>query len=203
MTSADHTSMQAVRETLSASRDPRVPRTRQKILAAVEKLVACGAPVSVSAIVREAGVSKTTFYSHFSGFDELALQIAQQAYTPLGDLTTPAEDDHTHAEVVRRAHSDLIRHYVEHRDFYAVALALPLSREVHTRVVRAVVALIEPLIEDNPHRPAAVLPRPAASFIASAVVGFLDEWLEGDFDASEEELLEHLLALLPAWYSGT
>ncbi|WP_160100968.1 TetR/AcrR family transcriptional regulator [Rhodococcus sp. T7] len=205
MESADMSPIQIVRKTHGESRDPRVPRTRAKIFDAVESLVARNEePISVPAIVREAGISKTSFYSHFASFDELALQIVERAYLQLAEINEAVRSDSTleWPAQVRESHEQLVGHYVEHRSLYVAVLALPLSRKVHTRAVRSMAADIEPGIVDNPRRPPGLRPHLAASMIASAVVGFLDEWLEDDFDATPEELVEHIMELLPAWYTG-
>ncbi|MCU1614665.1 MAG: TetR/AcrR family transcriptional regulator [Frankiales bacterium] len=205
MSSSEPTPIESVRRTHEASRDPRVYRTRAKIFSAVELLIAQSPEsISVADIVRQAGISKTSFYTHFSSFDDLALQVVERAYEHLRDINrrlaaAPAFDP---ASVVRESYERLIRHYIEHRTFYVAVLALPLSREVHTNAVRAMAADIEPWIAGHPNLPTSIRPHLAASLISSAVVGFLDEWLESDFEATADELLEHLLQLLPAWYTG-
>ncbi|WP_378043058.1 TetR/AcrR family transcriptional regulator [Citricoccus parietis] len=177
-------------------------RTREKIFRAVETLVARQCEdISVTDIVHEARVSKTSFYTHFASLDELAVQIVGDAYEHLGpDAEVSVERDSF--ENVRMRYRALVEHYVQLRPFYVAVVALHLSRAVHTNVVRAMAADIEPLITAHPGLPAGLRPELAASFIASAVVGFLDEWIEDDFEATPEELLEHLMALLPQWYTG-
>ncbi|MCU1477594.1 MAG: hypothetical protein JWQ64_2287 [Subtercola sp.] len=97
----------------------------------------------------------------------------------------------------------LVAHYIEHLPFYRSVLALHLSREVHTNAVRSMAADIEPGIRDHPNLPEGVRPHLVASLIASTVIGFLDEWMEEDFTATGEELVDHLMILLPSWYVGS
>lgn len=205
MSSPEKKPIEKVRQIHGVSRDPRVSRTRAKIFEAVEALVgAHSESISVADIVRQAGVSKTSFYSHFASLDELALQFVERAYEHLGSSSlstrTSAPNSGDYQVAIRESYGKLINHYVEHRPFYVAVLALPLSRSVHTKVVRAMAADIEPGIAAHPALPASLRPHLAASLISSAVVGFLDEWLEDDFDATADELLTHLMELLPAWY---
>ncbi|MDF2443409.1 MAG: hypothetical protein JWR01_1612 [Subtercola sp.] len=201
---AEPTPIELVRANHGLSRDPRVFRTRAKILDAVHALVARHEPsISVPDIVREAGISKTSFYHHFASLDEIALLLVEQAYVDSGRVSRAAHasDELSYAETTRAYYRRLVEHYVEHREFYRSVVTLRLSRDVHTHAVRAMAADIEPDVAGNPYRPPSVRPYLAASFIASAVVGFLDEWIEGDFDATSDELLEGLLQLLPPWFT--
>jgi AcrR family transcriptional regulator len=198
------TELEKLRRTHGESKDPRVSRTRAAVFAAVEELVSRGAAITVADIVRTADVSRTSFYAHFAGFDELALQVFQRSHAEVAvyeaDLQT--SNTMTRRDAITATYQRLVEHYVRHRPLYEAVLAQPLSRTVHTRAVRSMVADLEPLLDGNPDRPQHLRPHLAASFIASAVVGFLDEWLEHEVDAPPDVLLDHLLALLPQWYTG-
>lgn len=199
------TPIEKVRSTLGKSTDPRASRTRLKLIDAAEALVSRHHPsITVAAIIQEAGVSKTTFYSHFASIDELALQIVERAYTQVAELNRKlsASPNVGAYEAMRASFEVLVNHYIVHLPFYRSVLALHLSREVHTNAVRSMAADIEPGIVDHPNLPSGVRPHLAASLIASTVVGFLDEWMEEDFEASAEELVDHLMVLLPQWYVG-
>lgn len=198
-------SIERVRLTLGQSTDPRASRTRAKLIDAAEALVSRRHPsITVAEIIKEAGVSKTTFYSHFASIDELALQIVERAYSEVAALNKQLrESSNVGAYAATRASFELlVAHYIEHLPFYRSVLALHLSREVHTNAVRSMAADIEPGIRDHPDLPPGVRAHLTASLIASTVVGFLDEWMEEDFEATGEELVDHLMTLLPAWYVG-
>lgn len=200
------TPIEKVRNILENSTDPRASRTRAKLIDAAEALVSRHHPtITVSAIITEAGVSKTTFYSHFASIDELALQIVERAYTEVAELNRKlsASPNVGAYEAMRASFEVLVNHYILHLPFYRSVLALHLSREVHTNAVRSMAADIEPGIVDHPNLPAGIRPHLAASLIASTVVGFLDEWMEEDFEASGDELVTHLMILLPTWYVGS
>lgn len=63
----------SIRGAIRSSSDPRVAATRARLFDAVRSLSIAGRSVTVSNIVAEARLSRATFYTHFSGVDDLAL----------------------------------------------------------------------------------------------------------------------------------
>lgn len=75
--------------------DPRVERTRERVLEAAHRLMREGGPsaVTYSALTRESGVGRATIYRHWPSLDmlwpELIGDIARSLmFTPSGDLRT-------------------------------------------------------------------------------------------------------------------
>jgi len=197
-------SLAGVRLALAGSEDPRVGRTRAAIFAAVEMLMSRDASaITVADVVAEAGVSRTSFYSHFSGFDDLAGQVVQRAYQDFGRQIIAAGIEHPrdYAESVQAAFRGLIDHHVAHRPLYLGVLALPLSSEVYRQTAQALAAELVPALARNTAKPAQLSVASAAVFISSAVVGFLDAWLAGRLDVEDDELTTQIMALLPAWFA--
>lgn len=82
--------------------------TRERIIAATEKLLAepAGAPISLSAVAREASLGMTTLYLYFSDLPELLLAVlapimATAEETYIGHLRTPWPDDELEAHCLR------------------------------------------------------------------------------------------------------
>jgi AcrR family transcriptional regulator len=83
--------------------------TRQQILDALRRLLEEGAPVaglSVERIVAAAGVSRATFYVHFSGKAELVTALSEQDMEPwlahaLPVLADPSSDREAFAQIIR------------------------------------------------------------------------------------------------------
>ena len=83
-------------------------RSREAILAAAERLLLEGDGLSVSALAREAGLTRATFYRHFSGTDavldaltrSIADTLLPQLLAGLADLPLYAALDRLAAEVV-------------------------------------------------------------------------------------------------------
>ena len=60
--------------------DRRVIRTRKAIMSAFDRLVSSkGEKITVSAIAREAGIDRKTFYLHYKSVDDLANHKAEEA----------------------------------------------------------------------------------------------------------------------------
>jgi AcrR family transcriptional regulator len=181
-------------DALRASFAPRTDQTKALILDAMRALVADGQELSVTAIGRAAGVSRTTFYAHFGGMDGLAKAVWQGAHRAIDDVYR--FDVHTTPDAVRLAYQHLVVHFAEHRDFYRVVATLPISKASHLTNVRAWADVIEESLHDQPGE-AVLQAATIARYVAGAVYGLLDAWVTGDIDLTQDELVEHLVALHP------
>lgn len=190
----------AVRRTLRTSTDPRVARTRAAISAAVHQLSGADADITVTAIVRTAGISRASFYSHFASLDELARALTRDAVESIEDLWS--HDAGAPAEAMWRAQRRLVDHYAANRRLYAAVAALPVSKEAHLADVRGTAAVIERAIAEHPGRPPQLDAGAVARFVASAVHGLIDAWLTGEVVIDDDAVVEHLVRLLPPWLSG-
>jgi Bacterial regulatory proteins, tetR family len=76
------------------SNDPRALRTRQKLVDAFHAAISESEPsaLSVSSLARAAGINRTSFYSHFSSPEDLAIHALSELFDVVGD-----------ADIVRRA----------------------------------------------------------------------------------------------------
>jgi AcrR family transcriptional regulator len=190
----------AIRTTLGQSGDPRVARTRAGLLDAVRSLAEAGDELSVSAIARTAGVSRASFYAHYASLDDLASTLRREAFHAIGHLYDV--DAQSAPDAMRLSQQRLVKHFADHRALYLAVAALPASRESYLADVRAMAAIIEPELQRNPRRPPALQVGASARYIAGAAYGLLDAWISGEVDLTEPELVEHLLQLMPPWFSG-
>jgi len=189
-----------LRETLEQSADPRVARTRAGILAAVHDIAAAGDEVSVSAIARAAGISRASFYSHYASLDDLANSVRREAFLAIGELYDADRLESSDAMLVSQQR--LVAHFAENRALYAAVAALPVTKESYLADVRAMSAVIETELNGHPKRPEGLQAAATARYIAGAANGLLDAWVTGELDLTESELVEHLMSLLPTWFSG-
>jgi AcrR family transcriptional regulator len=195
--SSDGGSNARVRRTLGGSNDPRVARTRDAIADAVHRLSDRDGDLTVSSIVRESGVSRASFYAHYSGLDELAAHLMRDAFQIIAadyeaSVLAPAD-------AMRASQTRLVDHFLDNLAFYRAVSELPVSKDGYLAAVRAMAAFIEPALAAHPeaHNPPAV-----ARYVAGAAYGLIDAWLTGDVDLGPEELVDHLTSLLPPWFSG-
>lgn len=190
----------AIRTTLGQSGDPRVARTRAGLLDAVRRLAEAEEELSVSSIARAAGVSRASFYSHYASLTDLASSLRRDAFSSIGHLY--GVDPQSAPDAMRLSQERLVRHFADNRALYLAVAALPVSRESYLADVRAMAAIIEDELRDNPRRPPALQVAASARYIAGAAYGLLDAWISGELDLTEPEMVEHLLQLLPPWFSG-
>ena len=189
----------SLRATLQGSADPRVERTRAAIIAAVHTISESGTETTVSTIAREAGISRASFYAHFSGLDDLATSLHRDAFRAIDELFWL--DRQSGNDALRRSQARLVAHFTENRGLYAAVAALPTSKEVYLASVRAMASAIEEYLASHPAVPVDLNPAATARYIAGAAYGLLDAWMSGEVDVDEATLAEHLTALLPPWFA--
>jgi AcrR family transcriptional regulator len=187
--------------------DPRPARTRAAIVGAVEDLVAdSDAEISVNAIARAAGVSRSAFYSQFADLDDLAVSLLIDAFRDIGlDDVQARRDPGADAGVLARESSRrLVAHIGRRRAFYRASLDWKLSGRVHESVVSAyaeqVLATMAVLGEGVPPH---VVHEDAARFVAGGAIALLTAWLRADAPDGQDAMADRLVAVMPDWLAGT
>src|ERR1700759_4131713 len=121
-----------------ASSDPRAVRTRQKLVDAFHAGIADGdlSSMSVSSLSRAAGINRTSFYSHFSSPEDLAIHALSELFDVVvnADIAMRAEHSVPAEEASRRALHDIVGFVWERRDSYARVLG-PGAAPAVTRAV--------------------------------------------------------------------
>lgn len=185
--------------------DPRAERTRQRIFAAVSELMSApsdhGHGLSVTDIVRTAGVSRSSFYAHFASLDELATEFlrlrlaeiaAEGAELRREDLIAPAA-------AARISYGRLVAHLVENYVLYSTVLELPLTRGAFEQIVGVLAGRLTNSVIEAGDVPSGVKPDLVATYVAGGVMTLLSSWIRGDTDVSDDELVDQLVAMLPPW----
>jgi AcrR family transcriptional regulator len=189
---------------MAGSSDPRALRTRQKLVDAFHAAVAEDDPaaMSVAALTRAAGVNRTSFYSHFSSPEDLAIHALSDLFDVVvsHDIVMRAEHSVPAEEASRRGLHDIAWFTWERRESYARVLgpAAPpgLLRAVADALTERTVASLEHLET----RPPGADVRVTARFLAGGVLGVLGAWLSDTSDPrSPDELVEALIQCLPGW----
>lgn len=152
--------------------------------------------MSVSAVVREAGVSRSVFYTHFADLSELALRMIEPVFTELAAQAAAARDDDP-VRAMRDAHDGLVAHIDAERSLYRAALTLPgntLREQMRE-------AMLVPLLDhvETVGAPEGLRAELAARYVAGAATTVLADWATGAVEASADEIALHLSALMPAW----
>lgn len=172
------------------------------IFAAVETLMRePTATVSVTDIVRTAGISRSTFYAHFTGLDVLATDYlrSQLAEISQSGAELRREKPGSGTRSARIGYRRLIAHMVEHYPLYSSVLELPPTRTAHNAIVDAYAGqLAQSMLALGPV-PADVNPDVVANYVAGGALTLIGARMNGQVEASDDELVEQLTALLPAW----
>jgi AcrR family transcriptional regulator len=177
--------------------DPRPARTRAAILAAVETLSAAGDEITVPAIVAEAGISRSTFYTQFRDLDALAIRILTDAFTEIEALDLELRRTASGIEAARAALARLIAEFSARRGFYAAVLGSRTTTEAHRAVHDAFAE--QALGTMRSTVPEHLDPRIAADYIAGGTLAVITAWVLSDEPAPRERVQEQLFALLPTW----
>jgi AcrR family transcriptional regulator len=189
---------------MTGSSDPRALRTRQKLIDAFRAAVAGPDPaaLSVAALTRAAGVNRTSFYSHFSSPEDLAIHALRDLFDVVvnADIVLRAGHSVPAEEASRRALHDIVRFTAERREAYARVLgpgAPPgLLRAVAEAFTERTVASLDRL--DS--RPPEADVRVTARFLAGGVLSVLGAWLSDPRDPrTPDELVQALIQCLPGW----
>jgi AcrR family transcriptional regulator len=187
--------------------DPRPARTRAAIVEAVEKLVAYPeTEISVNAVARAAGVSRSSFYAQFADLDDLAVAMLVDTFRDIGldDLEGRKTRDADLRTLARASSRRLVAHIGQRSAFYRASLEWRLSGRVHESVVSAyaqqVLATMAALGDRVPPH---VVHEDAARFVAGGSVALLTAWLRDDAPAGQDAMAERLVAVMPEWLVGT
>lgn len=188
----------AVRDGIRSSTDRRVQATRSRLHDAVRGLADDGAEITVRSVIDRAGVARATFYTHFSGLDDLALHLQEEAFHEIA-ASTREGGTAVDPTVMERSQRALIAHYATYRSLYAGAFAVAVPRGVESRVAELMRGEIRTHIRDFTQPPAGIDPDVAAAYIAHAAMGLIASWVLGDIETTEDELAHHLTQLMPRW----
>lgn len=197
--SSEATDIAVVRENLKTSGDPRAERTRQGLFDAAARLCADNREVSVSAITRELGVSRSVFYTHFADVSDLALRMQEPLFADIAATASVARTTDPHAAMLD-SQRRLVGHFAQHRALYRAALRLPGVSATH-RIQEAMEPPIAAHISEV-GAPRGVRADIASRYIASAAAHLLAAWILDEIEADEETIANHLYALMPPWMHG-
>lgn len=188
----------AVRDTIRASTDRRPAATRSRLYEAVRTLATMNAEITVKNVAEAAGISRATFYTHFSGIDDLALHLQEHTFREISQLTSSAST-RVDTSLMEQSQRALIAHYGTYRGLYARVFKIAVPRGAESRVVEIMRTEILGHIVGGTRPPAGVDPAIAATYIAHAAVGLIVDWVLGDVAATQDELAHHLTQLMPVW----
>ncbi len=181
--------------------DPRAEKTRRAIFSAVESLTtAKSAPITVSDIVRTAAISRSSFYAHFSGLDDLAreylhVQLAEARASVIDLIRTDAA---SRQDAAADGYRRLVTHMVKHYPVYASVLDLSLSRGAYDQIVHGYASLWLDSIDTLGGQLVGPRPELTATFVAGGALTLIGSTMAGRVSISDDDLVNEIVTLLPA-----
>jgi len=178
--------------------DPRAERTRQQIFAAVRDLTARGtASLTVGDIVLAAGISRSSFYAHFGGVDELSEEMFRAQFSQIEQDSVPLG-----STSVRSGYTRLVEHMVENQPLYSSLVVFPPARGAYDDLVLDFCTRLLISVAATSRVPPGLRTDLAITYVAGGALTVIGSWMSGDVDVSDDELVDQLVALLPHWLSG-
>jgi AcrR family transcriptional regulator len=195
------TGQEGRRQQLAGASDPRVARTRERIIASCRDLLDSGRPVTVAAICTRAKVGRSTFYTHFATVGDVAVAAVDRLFDGLitDDIERRTASTLRRPVIVRVGLHHLLRAVLEERAFFLYALAAPATERVRERFVSDLAASMRTMIRMERPDASEAFHRTAAAFTANGAVGALLDWVADPAGRSEEEMIDILSELLPPW----
>lgn len=148
--------------------------------------------------MREAKISRSSFYAHFSSLDDLAVALLRQEFA---SVAAPNRGDTDPASSLRESYTRLVQHFAQRQSLYSHALGLPLSRRAFDEVIAAYADQVLATLGAPTSGAGAIRARLAATYVAGGTISLLSAWVADHHDISENELVDELIALLPPWLS--
>ncbi|WP_440312308.1 TetR/AcrR family transcriptional regulator [Leucobacter chromiireducens] len=189
------------RSSARASRDARAVRTRARLIEAAEEL-ALESPESLTAarVAARAGVSRSAFYVHFDSVTEIATTLLLDRMAYIDDGIRQDAPGAVWESVLRARVLEWIELYHAHRALFLAVRRLPGAEQVAEGGMHALASILQGLVAARPGLPDGARPEYIARWVAGAIFGVLNAWIEGEIEASAEEILEQGMALLPGWF---
>ena len=192
-----------VRSDAPSGVDPRARRTRAAVLDALETLeTEEDTEFTVSSIVERAGVSRSAFYKHFSGLDDLAAFVLGQAFAQIREVDAQHRQQGSKRGTVllREDVTALVRHLAAHRRLYANVFRSGLGPSAAAAAQAAYIAQVH---ENLPNFSGGPSPQAIESdlvFFAGGLVALIVRWASGRPRRGDPEaLIEDILSRIPSW----
>lgn len=171
---------------------------RTQLFAAAQRLGRSGRPVSVSTLARDAGVSRSVFYAHFSDIADFASQMQRQHFDALASALQDVKVEDLR-QVAFEGQRALVTHFAENRDLYRAVLALTgpdgLKASITSVLTRAIIGHIRRFCR----LPQGLSEDVAATYVAGGTATLIALWLSDEEPVDEATLAQSLMDLMPAW----
>lgn len=166
-------------------------------------LGAVDAEVNVSTIVKEAKLSRSSFYSQFKDVGDIAVQLIGELLTELlvKDARMRAEKRFSNDEITRTSIDYFLSKIDERRNLYASLFGGGADASAQVKVCDMMMRLIQPAFVEIPpsgaHKDFDA--EFAARFLGAGALANIIAWVTSDDPLSVEQVRQRLIALMPPW----
>lgn len=192
------------RHALAVTEDPRAARTRDRIIGALDALLATGDAVSVGEVCARAGVGRSTFYTHFATVGDVVVHVVDGIFDELSARDVFRRTTHAMQRdtITRTGLRELLDAFRDRRLWFRYALSAPATERVRERLTDEMsVSLRRTIRAERPDAPEAFI-RTSSEYITGGVFGVLLGWLDDDAGRSDAEVVNLVTTLLPTWLTG-
>jgi AcrR family transcriptional regulator len=159
--------------------------------------------ITVAELADRAGVTRATFYNHYSSPLELLIQVllVDLEHAHRLEEERRAEGDYSAAQMLRLTTADVAEHIERFKALYQHAVRDPADGAVYEALVRHfadyalafIARCTHPDLPDANHQV-------VAQFVAHGFAGAIKAWL-GDDTLSKADLVDAAVASAPVWWS--
>ena len=184
--------------------DPRAVRTRRLIIEAYERQLIQGFDVdTVAALVRAAGVSRSSFYCHFKSVEEVGVAALRELLDSFGSAShqsTGAVSSRLAATESSGSASlqEFVEHLNAHRTLCAAVLAAGPDNPAHSELQSTLVEHITIALSDVQGPMPDIGPRQVATFIVGGVMALVVSGLKYG-DQTPAQVARAVHTMLPDW----
>lgn len=184
--------------------EPRTARTRQALQTGLWELLRDHelADISVSALCRQAGVHRTTFYGHHRNIFDFAASLYADAVDRLGTVDVDQRGSGRTIAEIGELYVDAVRQILQHTKNEQRVYRVLFHTETFLRLL-AEDMRVRFLLSLHVWDGHGVLPKldveATAGYLGGAYASWFGEWVASD-DTDTEAWLGSLRNLLPAWW---
>lgn len=187
----------SLRERLVDSSDRRVLRTRTKLIDSFRHLLDefPQEPVTVTAVVRHAGVSRSSFYAHFCDVGDLAAIALTEFTEALISLARAAVDEGgSRTATNRQVGLQIAQYLADRRETFGALLVAGgrFANAITSSIATQSLATLRTRAHLHGH------PDVTAQYMAGGFVHVLAWWLATGSDLTPEDLADALISITPA-----
>ncbi|MCU1482995.1 MAG: putative HTH-type transcriptional regulator [Subtercola sp.] len=195
----------ARRESLSLTDDSRAVQTRTRLTTAFhEAALEHQTDVTVTWLCDRAGVARSTFYTHYSTVDDLALAALGEFFAEAVpfDAERRASRELELGVIARQSMELIIKNLWEGRELVRFTMAMGSKAAIQERLIDDVATDALTIVRVSLPELDEADVRIRADWLAAGTVVAALRWIVEPKDVTPEHVVEQLVGLMPRWLAG-